>query len=47
MQELGIRCDLILYEGQPHAFFNTAKYRETVQAMDDFLVLLGYLPPAE
>ncbi len=47
MQELGVRCDLILYEGQPHGFFNTAKYRETVQAMDDFLVSLGYLPPAE
>lgn len=44
MDELGIRCDLILYDGQPHGFFNKAKYEETVQAADDFLVSLGYLP---
>lgn len=44
MEELGVRCDLILYEDQPHGFFNKAKYEETLQAADDFLVSLGYLP---
>jgi acetyl esterase len=32
MDELGVRCDLILYEEQPHGFFNKAKYEETLQA---------------
>jgi len=44
MEELGVRCDLILYEGQPHGFFNNAKYKETLQAADDFLLSQGYLP---
>lgn len=43
MKALGVRCDLILYEEQPHGFFNQAKYQETLQAADDFLVSLGYL----
>jgi len=43
MEELGVRCDLILYDDQPHGFFNKAKYTETLQAADDFLVSLGYL----
>jgi acetyl esterase len=47
MEELGVRCDLILYEDQPHGFFNKAKYEETLKAADDFLVSLGYLPKAE
>ena len=44
-RSFGVRSDLILYEGQPHAFFNKAKFTETLQAMDDFLVSLGYLDP--
>jgi acetyl esterase len=47
MEELGVRCDLILYEEQPHGFFNKAKYEETLQATDDFLVSLGYLERKE
>lgn len=43
MEALGIRCDLILYEDQEHGFFNKARYEETLQAADDFLVSLGYL----
>lgn len=46
MKKAGVRCDLHLYEGQPHGFFN---YREggnpyfykTVNAADRFLVELG------
>ena len=44
MDELGVRCDLILYDDQEHGFFNKAKYEETLQAADDFLVSLDYLP---
>lgn len=47
MESLGVRCDLILYEDQPHGFFNSAKYEETLKAADAFLVSLGYLPPAD
>jgi acetyl esterase/lipase len=43
MKKAGNRCELIGYEGQPHGFFNTAKYDETVAEMDRFLVALGYL----
>lgn len=44
MKEVGSRCDLILYEDQPHSFFNKSPYFEkTVLAMDDFLVSLDYL----
>lgn len=43
MEELGLRCDLHLYEDQPHGFFNKAKYKETVLEMDRFLSSLGYL----
>ncbi|MDA1043638.1 MAG: alpha/beta hydrolase [Verrucomicrobia bacterium] len=46
MEEKGCRCDLHLYEGQPHGFFNYEKkenYTETVIEMDRFLASLGYL----
>ncbi len=43
MQANGDRCDLHLYEGQPHSFFNKAKYNETVAEMDAFLTSLGWL----
>jgi acetyl esterase/lipase len=43
MKRLGNRCEVAAYEGQPHGFFNAAKYGETVAAADAFLVSLGYL----
>jgi acetyl esterase len=44
MKTAGNRCELVGYEGQPHGFFNKAKYAETLAATDAFLVSLGYLP---
>jgi acetyl esterase len=46
MEEKGRRCDLHLYEGQPHGFFNYTKkenYTKTVIEMDRFLASLRYL----
>lgn len=47
MVEFGLRCDLILYEGQDHAFFNIDKSAEmhyqTMIDADEFLISLGYL----
>ncbi len=48
MQAKGNRCDLVGYEGQGHGFFNfgneKGRYEETVAAMDEFLVSIGWLP---
>jgi len=46
MEVLGRRCDLHLYEGQPHGFFNYPResYEDIVAKTDAFLVSLGYLP---
>lgn len=43
MEKSGRRCDLHLYDDQPHGFFNNAKYEETLMEADKFLVSLGYL----
>jgi acetyl esterase len=47
MKENGIRCDLYLYEGKPHSFFNIWNRREdlaeTTIKVDRFLTSLGYL----
>ncbi len=46
MENAGVRCDLHLYEGQPHGFFNYKNleyYKKTVIAADNFLKSLGYL----
>ena len=46
MEAVGRRCDLHLYEGQPHGFFNYGKqkyYLDTVDKMDTFLVSLNYI----
>lgn len=46
MEARGRRCDLHLYEGQPHGFFNyksRENYTKTVVEMDRFLLSLGYL----
>jgi acetyl esterase/lipase len=44
MKSAGNRCELVGFEGQGHGFFNKAKYQETLDATDAFLVSLGYLP---
>lgn len=46
MTDRGVRCDLHLYDGQPHGFFNYSNknlYTETVIEADRFLASLGYL----
>ncbi|GAB5476229.1 MAG: alpha/beta hydrolase [Maribacter sp.] len=46
MEKVGSRCDLHLFEGESHGFFNYSKfenYKETVSLADDFLQSLGYL----
>jgi acetyl esterase/lipase len=44
MEDVGVRCELRLYDGQGHGFFNGARYDQTLQEADDFLTSLGYLP---
>ena len=46
MEKVGSRCELHLYEGQPHGFFNYRNfefYESTVRKTDEFLQSLGYL----
>lgn len=46
MKKFGLRCDLLLYEGQGHAFFNYGQkqnYLATLADTDRFLASLGYL----
>lgn len=46
MEKVGSRCELKLYEGAGHGFFNynnTLHYRQTVKEADSFLQSLGYL----
>jgi acetyl esterase len=46
MEKVGSRCDLFLYEGEGHGFFNyrnLENYKSTVSRADKFLVSLGYL----
>jgi acetyl esterase len=44
MRESGARCDLIIYEGQGHGFFNRDwPFDATLKAADEFLVSLGWL----
>jgi len=52
MHELGNKCTLVAYQGEPHGFFaygknSNAVFVDTVHKMDEFLVSLGYLkaPP--
>ena len=45
---LGARSELVLFEDQPHGFFNQGRgdnsnYLQTVEAMDRFLASLDYL----
>ncbi|MEN8230997.1 MAG: alpha/beta hydrolase fold domain-containing protein [Bacteroidota bacterium] len=49
MEKVGSRCDLILFEGEGHGFFNyrnTDLYYQTIIEADSFLVSLGYLKGA-
>ncbi|MDP4680881.1 MAG: alpha/beta hydrolase, partial [Cyclobacteriaceae bacterium] len=46
MEKVGSRCDIHLYEGQKHGFFNLRNiefYNKTVFEADKFLTSLGYL----
>jgi acetyl esterase len=46
MDRIGSRCDLKLYEGQPHGFFNYSNlnnYKSTLAEADRFLQSLGFL----
>jgi acetyl esterase/lipase len=46
MQKVGSRCDLHVFDGEGHGFFNYSKfenYKETVSITDQFLQSLGYL----
>lgn len=52
MTQAGVRCELMVFPGKPHGFFNYGKdgnepYYKTVMAMDKFLASLGWLegPP--
>lgn len=48
MEKVSSRCDLLVYSGGKHGFFNPQHkkfYKETILAMDTFLVSLGYLLP--
>jgi arylsulfatase A-like enzyme/acetyl esterase/lipase len=44
MEQLDCRCELYLYEGQPHGFFNKHEnFLKTMEQLDPFLVSLGFL----
>ncbi len=47
MEAKGVRCDVFIYEGQGHGFFNQGKspesFYQTVTEADRFLASLGYL----
>ena len=46
MEKVNSRCELFLYEGQPHGFFNYRNfeyYKITVAETDRFLQSIGYL----
>ncbi|MEJ7693757.1 alpha/beta hydrolase [Daejeonella sp.] len=53
MQKAGSRCDLILYQDQPHGFFNIRPkldkkyFYETLKEADIFLASLGYIKKFE
>ncbi len=54
MRAVGSRSELVLFEGEPHGFFNFGRddgshYRKTIEETDKFLTSLGWLdlPPTE
>jgi acetyl esterase/lipase len=51
MREAGNRCELLIYDGAGHGFFNFARraegfYEKTLRAADEFLGSLGWLEGA-
>lgn len=51
MARAGVRCDAVVYPGQPHSFFNFKQrdpkyYLQTLMAADAFLTSLGWLQGA-
>jgi acetyl esterase/lipase len=49
MNAAGVACEVMIFEGMPHGFFNYGKYdnkpyHETIRAGDRFLTELGWLP---
>ncbi len=51
IEKVGGRCDLHLYEGQSHSFFNARKsggkyHNLTLQEVDRFFTSLGWIPNA-
>ncbi len=45
MEKVGSRCDLELFEGEGHSFFNyknIENYKKTITLTDQFLISLGY-----
>ena len=47
MEKVGVRCDLHLYQGALHGFFNKSPYREqTLLECDKFLASLGWIEGA-
>jgi acetyl esterase len=48
MKEVGSECTFVIYQGEPHGFFNWGRrnngpYITTTHKMDEFLVSLGYI----
>jgi len=48
MKEAGNRCELVGFDGQGHGFFNhgrgdNSNYQKTIDALDKFLVSIGFL----
>ena len=43
MEKNHVRCDLHLYEHQKHAFFNKARFHETIMETEKFLQSLNYI----
>ncbi len=43
MKKSDVRCDLHLYPGEKHGFFNKSKYDETIAETTKFLTSLGYI----
>lgn len=44
MKKVGARCDVKLFEGKDHGFFNSEPAKaETLKTADDFLVSLGWI----
>lgn len=47
-KQLGLRAEMFTAEGQGHGFFNSEPWMsKTIPVVDDFLVSLGYLNPAQ